>query len=129
MKSEQQSRRTFLAKSTKASLALGISSSVVGETLISSCGTTKAAGGNSPFQTGFDQKTLAYDYKALEPYIDATTMEIHYTKHAATYAKNLNEAALAEGVDRSKPLEDIFGNWNGTHHHLYYSWYMRLGSV
>jgi Fe-Mn family superoxide dismutase len=33
-------------------------------------------------------------------------MEIHYTKHAAGYATNLNEAAKNEGVDASKPLED-----------------------
>lgn len=106
MKPSQQSRRAFLANSTKASLAVGIGASVVGSSLLSSCGTTKPAG-HYPDATGFDQKPLPYDYRALEPYIDAMTMEIHYTKHAAAYAKNLNEAAQAEGVDRKKPLEAV----------------------
>lgn len=34
---------------------------------------------------------LSYTYKALEPYIDAYTMKIHYTKHHATYTNNLNK--------------------------------------
>ena len=107
MKMKQQSRRSFLANSTKASIALGIGSTMIGSSLLTSCRSAKP--GNNPFHTGFDQKPLPYDYKALEPYIDATTMEIHYTKHAAAYAKNLNDAAVAEGVDRSKPLENVFG--------------------
>ncbi|MDR1724969.1 MAG: superoxide dismutase [Bacteroidales bacterium] len=38
------------------------------------------------------QEPLLYEFDALEPYIDAKTMEIHYSKHHATYTKNLNEA-------------------------------------
>lgn len=40
---------------------------------------------------------LPYDYSALEPYIDARTMEIHYTKHHGTYVANLNKALEAAG--------------------------------
>jgi superoxide dismutase, Fe-Mn family len=40
----------------------------------------------------FTQKPLAYTYSALEPFIDAQTMEIHYSKHHAGYVKNLNNA-------------------------------------
>jgi superoxide dismutase, Fe-Mn family len=109
MKPTQQSRRSFLSKTSKASLAIGIGSSVVGSSLMSSCSSTKKTTNSTIFRTGFDQKPLPYDYKALEPYIDAMTMELHYSKHAAAYAKNLNDAALAEGIDRTKPLEDIFG--------------------
>lgn len=36
--------------------------------------------------------TLPYDYKALEPYIDAMTMEIHFTKHHRAYFDNLQNA-------------------------------------
>jgi Fe-Mn family superoxide dismutase len=42
--------------------------------------------------------------------IDAMTMELHYSKHAAAYAKNLKEAATAESVDMTKPLEVTLSN-------------------
>ena len=57
--------------------------------------------------TGFDQKPLPYSYNALEDVIDTMTMEIHYSKHAAAYSKNLKDAATAEGIDMNKPLENI----------------------
>jgi Fe-Mn family superoxide dismutase len=41
---------------------------------------------------GFSQADLGYDFNALEPHIDAQTMEIHYTKHHAGYVKNLAAA-------------------------------------
>ena len=50
----------------------------------------------------FEQQPLPYAYPALEPVIDAMTMEIHYSKHAAAYAKNLSDATKAEGVDMAK---------------------------
>jgi Fe-Mn family superoxide dismutase len=40
----------------------------------------------------FDLPPLPYDLSDLEPFIDAQTVEIHYTKHHATYLKNLNTA-------------------------------------
>ena len=36
--------------------------------------------------------TLSYSFTALEPIIDAKTVEIHYTKHHAAYVENLNKA-------------------------------------
>lgn len=45
----------------------------------------------------FELPKLNYDYKALEPHIDAQTMEIHYNKHHGTYVNNLNNAL--EGHD------------------------------
>ncbi len=52
---------------------------------------------------------LNYAYDALEPHIDARTMEIHHTKHHQAYINNLNNAI--EGTDlASKSLEDIFAN-------------------
>ncbi|MFY8007317.1 MAG: superoxide dismutase [Sediminibacterium sp.] len=50
---------------------------------------------------GYTQQPLPYAYNALEPAIDGTTMNIHYTKHAAGYTKNLADACLAEKVDTS----------------------------
>lgn len=40
----------------------------------------------------YELPKLPYAYNALEPHIDALTMEIHYTKHHATYVAKLNEA-------------------------------------
>lgn len=47
----------------------------------------------------FAQVPLTYGYNGLEPYIDAKTMEIHYTKHHAAYVKNVNEAIVAEHLN------------------------------
>jgi Fe-Mn family superoxide dismutase len=96
-------RRNFIASSAKAGLALGIGAGFV-STLESCSGSRKviAAG-----QTGFQQTALPYSYNSLEPVIDAMTMEIHYSKHAAAYATNLQQAAQAEKVDTRKPLEDV----------------------
>ncbi|EFH87378.1 superoxide dismutase [Ktedonobacter racemifer] len=40
----------------------------------------------------FELPPLPYDYKALEPYIDTQTMQLHHDKHHATYVTNLNNA-------------------------------------
>ena len=50
---------------------------------------------------------LPYDYKALEPYIDAQTMEIHHSKHHQAYVTNLNNAIAGKPED-SMSLEDLF---------------------
>ena len=46
----------------------------------------------------FSQVALPYAYGALEPNIDAMTMEIHYTKHHTAYIKNVNDAIAAENI-------------------------------
>jgi Fe-Mn family superoxide dismutase len=57
----------------------------------------------------FDLPALPYAFDALEPYIDAQTMEIHHGKHHAAYVNNLNKAV--EGTDmEGKSLEDLFKN-------------------
>lgn len=45
----------------------------------------------------FELPNLPYEYNALEPFVDAKTMEIHYSKHHVAYTNNLNKAL--EGVD------------------------------
>jgi Fe-Mn family superoxide dismutase len=55
---------------------------------------------------------LPYDYDALEPHIDAQTMQIHHDKHHAAYVNNLN-AALANYPDlQDKSAEDLVKNLN-----------------
>jgi Fe-Mn family superoxide dismutase len=54
----------------------------------------------------FQLPQLEYDYKALEPHIDARTMEIHHTKHHAAYINNLN--AAIEGTEMAgKTIEEL----------------------
>ena len=55
----------------------------------------------------FTQKALPYAYNALEPFVDAQTMEIHYSKHHAAYVKNLN-TALTGTADEKLSLNEIF---------------------
>ncbi|MDP4210247.1 MAG: superoxide dismutase [Bacteroidota bacterium] len=57
----------------------------------------------------FPQPPLNYPYDALEPFIDARTMEIHYSKHHATYTKNFN-AAVMDLKLQEKSIADIFQN-------------------
>lgn len=53
----------------------------------------------------FTAEPLRYDYNALEPFIDARTMDIHYNKHYMKYLKNLNEAIEEEGEDEGNLYE------------------------
>lgn len=54
----------------------------------------------------FELPNLPYAYDALEPYIDARTMEIHHGKHHAAYTTNLN-AAIAGTELEGKTIEEI----------------------
>ncbi len=101
MKQKQSNtRRDFIKNTGKAGLAAGLSMTVL----------PSMAENFSAEETGYgwiedvpyEQQPLGYAYAALEPVIDAMTMEIHYSKHAAAYAKNLADAVKAEGVDVSK---------------------------
>ncbi len=51
--------------------------------------------------------TLPYAFDALEPHIDARTMEIHHDKHHATYVNKLNAALESHPDLQSKSLEDL----------------------
>ncbi len=52
---------------------------------------------------------LPYDYDALEPYIDATTMEIHYSRHHRAYYNNFLNAVKGTEMEKMA-IEDIFAN-------------------
>ncbi|MGG5507500.1 MULTISPECIES: superoxide dismutase [unclassified Myroides] len=57
----------------------------------------------------FELPQLPYAYDALEPHIDARTMEIHHTKHHNAYTTNLN-AAIAGTELEGKTIEEILAN-------------------
>ena len=57
----------------------------------------------------FTLPNLLYDFAALEPHIDARTMEIHHGKHHAAYVNNLN-TALAGTEHEGKTLEELLAN-------------------
>lgn len=55
---------------------------------------------------------LPYSYDALEPYIDARTMEIHHTKHHQTYINNVNAALEKYPALADKSVEDLIRDLN-----------------
>ncbi|MBL7997752.1 MAG: superoxide dismutase [Candidatus Kapabacteria bacterium] len=71
-------RRTFLATGTAAAL-------------MPAALTASAAQGDSP-RTQHTLPSLPYEYTALEPFIDAKTMELHHSKHHKAYVDGLNKA-------------------------------------
>lgn len=58
----------------------------------------------------FKLPELDYAYDALEPYIDAKTMEIHHTKHHKAYVDNLNAALEKHPEWAEKSLKEILSN-------------------
>ncbi len=62
--------------------------------------------------TMFELPKLAYDYKALEPHIDAQTMEIHHTKHHQAYINKLKDALEKHQDLQSKTLDELLRDLN-----------------
>ena len=60
----------------------------------------------------FKLPPLPYAFDALEPSIDARTMEIHHDKHHAAYVNNLNKAVASAPEVAEKSIEDIVRNLN-----------------
>ncbi len=60
----------------------------------------------------FELPKLPYAYDALEPHIDARTMEIHHTKHHQTYVNNLNSALEKAPELAGKSLEELLSDLN-----------------
>jgi Fe-Mn family superoxide dismutase len=86
---EKIDRRRFVKDSMKITAAAAIGSS-----LLANADEVHAAADGLKFS----QVPLPYAYGALEPHIDAMTMEIHYTKHHTAYIKNVNDAIAAENI-------------------------------
>jgi len=60
----------------------------------------------------FQLPELAYSYDALEPHIDARTMEIHHSKHHAGYVKKLNAALEGHEDLQGKSIEELLADLN-----------------
>lgn len=93
----------------------------------------------APSALQFAQVKLPYGYAALEPNIDATTMDIHYNKHHAAYVKNANDAIAAESITYATEI-DFFANTSklsakarnnggGVWNHNFFWQVMKPGSV
>ena len=103
---QHNTRRKFLKDSIKTTAAITLASApIMG--LLSSCAGIQKKLVRYKITTPFTQQALPYGYTALEPAIDAKTMEIHYTKHAAGYSKNVVEAAKAEGINIADGVEKV----------------------
>ena len=55
---------------------------------------------------------LPYDYSALEPHIDARTMEVHHTKHHQTYVDKLNAALEGKDDPGNGSVDDLLSNFS-----------------
>ncbi len=121
-------KREFL----KTSAILG-AGTLIAPTVASSCMNTAASDGAtvSLVSTGPDgkflQPDLGYDYNALEPHVDAMTMELHYSKHHAGYTAKFNRALEHEDFHPadiyklfetiSNHGEDVRNNGGGYYNH------------
>jgi Fe-Mn family superoxide dismutase len=103
-------KREFL----KTSVIFG-AGTVLAPPLVSSCMNSAGANGAkaslvvTDASGKFVQPELGYAYDALEPYIDAMTMELHYSKHHAGYTRKFNAALENENL-HSTDIYKIFSN-------------------
>jgi Fe-Mn family superoxide dismutase len=85
----------------------------VGALALAASGRDLAAGASDQAQAAAGPYTLAplpYAFDALEPHIDALTMQIHHGKHHQAYVNNLNAALAAAGDAGKAPLDDLLKN-------------------
>ncbi len=108
MKKSINNRRAFLKSTLAGAGFLAIGTNGIAQAISSFDKKEKKI--ETLFVTGYDQKPLPYQYDALEDIIDATTMELHYSKHAAGYCKNLRDAAIAEKIDTNQSVESLLSN-------------------
>jgi superoxide dismutase, Fe-Mn family len=67
---------------------------------------------NSNKNMAYELAPLPYPKDALEPHIDAATMEIHHGKHHAAYVANLNKAVAGNAGLEGKPVEELLADLN-----------------
>jgi Fe-Mn family superoxide dismutase len=110
--SKNTSRRSFLTKSAIAAAGISLFKGFQFNTARAEVYSTPVFNGLLPEGGTFTLPALDYAYTALEPYIDARTMEIHHTKHHQTYVTKLNEALDKAPELKEKSLTDLITNIN-----------------
>lgn len=93
-------KRTFLKNSALLAFGGAVVTTLPGS-LASASAKARAAG------DAYTLPDLDYAYDALEPHIDAKTMEIHYTKHHAGYTRKFNAAVKSAGLEETS-IYDLF---------------------
>jgi Fe-Mn family superoxide dismutase len=101
----EYNRRSFLGLSFKGLMIAGIAGTA--NELLVACSPSKKTSTQTLFHTNMQQSPLPYAYSALEDVIDTQTMEIHYQRHAAGYAKALQEEAKVAGLSSDTSVEKI----------------------
>ena len=129
------SRRKFVVDALKVTAITAVGTPLI----LKSTESIALAKVNKPAGLQFSQIALPYAYAALEPSIDAQTMEIHYSKHHAAYVKNVNEAIAAENIsfvtekeffsNASKLSAKARNNGGGVWNHNFFWQVMKPGSV
>src|SRR5579862_6550917 len=104
-------RRKFLLRGGVVSAGLLGTSTVAN--LLQASTTTKSFEPNLKLEdkpVAFSVPPLPYSFDALEPHIDAKTMEIHHDKHHGTYVTNLNKALESAPDLQNKTVEELVAN-------------------
>jgi superoxide dismutase, Fe-Mn family len=112
-------RRKFIKTSTQATAALALGTGML-QTLASCTTTSETTAGKTTtmatpvfkdiYGVSFEQAALPYAYNAFTNAIDETTMNIHHTKHAATYLKNVKDELTKLEANNKKPLVQMLGD-------------------
>lgn len=100
--SSEFDRRVFLSHSTTAMIAAGVATSIFGPAA-TAVAQTPAPPPSGPFKL----PPLPYAFNALEPYIDARTMEIHHNKHHQGYVDKLNAAVAGHPDLAAMSVDDL----------------------
>ena len=74
---------------------------------------SQTSGQGAAAQTAFVLPPLPYAFDALEPYIDAKTMEIHHDKHHGAYVTNLNKALEGHADLQKLSIEELLAQLTG----------------
>jgi Fe-Mn family superoxide dismutase len=112
-RSISMNRRKFLVSGGIVSAGLLGTGNVATSLLQASSATTSLEPTNLKLEdkpVAFTVPPLPYPFDALEPHIDAKTMEIHHDKHHGGYVTNLNKALEGHADLQSKSLEELLGS-------------------